>query len=59
MKNRMVEFVTNEDGLTTVEYAMAGGLVGATIIGGFQLLGGQVGRVITAVMNAVATVSIA
>jgi pilus assembly protein Flp/PilA len=35
-----------EEGLTTVEYAIAGGLVAASVITAFQLLGGGVGRVI-------------
>ena len=36
----------NEQGLTTVEYAIAGGLVAAGVIGAFQLLGGGVFNVI-------------
>jgi len=36
----------NERGLTTVEYAIAGGLVAAGVIGAFQLLGGGVFNVI-------------
>ena len=49
----------NEDGLTTVEYAIAGGLVGATVIGAFQLLGVEVGNVITAIVNALKGITIA
>ena len=52
MKQHVMKFVKNEDGLTTVEYAIAGGLVGAAVIAAFGLLGGQVTRVITAIMNA-------
>ena len=37
---------TREEGLTTVEYAIAGGLVAAGVIGAFQLLGTGVFRVI-------------
>jgi pilus assembly protein Flp/PilA len=44
-----MKFVSDEEGLTTVEYAIAGGLVGAGVIGAFNLLGGQVFRVITAI----------
>ena len=47
--NSLVRFVRDEDGLTTVEYAIAGGLVGAGVIGAFNLLGGEVFRVITAI----------
>lgn len=36
----------SEQGLTTVEYAIAGGLVAAGVIGAFQLLGGGVFNVI-------------
>ena len=35
-----------EEGLTTVEYAIAGGLVAAGVIGAFQLLGSGVFKVI-------------
>jgi pilus assembly protein Flp/PilA len=47
--NSFVRFIRDEDGLTTVEYAIAGGLVGAGVIGAFNLLGGEVFRVITAI----------
>jgi pilus assembly protein Flp/PilA len=36
-----------EEGLTVVEYAIAGGLVGAVLIGAFILLGGEVNAIIT------------
>ena len=35
-----------EEGLTVVEYAIAGGLVGAVLIGAFILLGGEVSAII-------------
>ena len=35
-----------EEGLTTVEYAIAGGLVAAGVIGAFQLLGSGVFKII-------------
>lgn len=47
MKTKLMSFLRDEDGLTTVEYAIAGGLVGAAVIAAFQLLGGTVGGVIT------------
>jgi pilus assembly protein Flp/PilA len=40
-------FIVDETGLTTVEYAIAGGLVGAAVIAAFQALGITVGGVIT------------
>ena len=47
----VVSFIREEEGLTTVEYAIAGGLVGAAVIAAFQLLGGEVGRVITGIKD--------
>ncbi len=41
------KFLRDEDGLTTVEYAIAGGLVGAAVIVAFTTLGTKVGGVIT------------
>lgn len=35
-----------EEGLTVVEYAIAGGLIGATVIAAFVALGGTVGNII-------------
>jgi len=37
----------DEEGLTVVEYAIAGGLIGAVVIGAFVALGGTVGAIIT------------
>jgi pilus assembly protein Flp/PilA len=45
------KFIRDEEGLTTVEYAIAGGLVGAGVIGAFSALGGQVFRVIDAIVT--------
>ena len=42
----LMKFVRDEEGLTTVEYAIAGGLVGAAVIAAFQLLGGRVANII-------------
>jgi pilus assembly protein Flp/PilA len=41
-----------DEGLTTVEYAIAGGLVAAGVIGAFQLLGTGVFRVINYLQGA-------
>ena len=46
IKEWTFSFLRDEDGLTTVEYAIAGGLVGAAVIGAFTLLGGNVGNFI-------------
>ena len=49
---KIFEFLREEEGLTTVEYAIAGGLVGAAVIGAFQALGISVGGVITTIDTA-------
>jgi pilus assembly protein Flp/PilA len=54
MKQEILKFIRNEEGLTTVEYAIAGGLIGATVIGAFGLLGDEVEGVITSIKDALA-----
>ena len=54
----VMRFIRDEEGLTTVEYAIAGGLVGAGVIGAFKLLGKEVYRVINAIMLALKNVVI-
>ena len=58
MKQHVMKFMNNEDGLTTVEYAIAGGLVGAAVIAAFLALGGEVARIITDIFNALVLVVI-
>lgn len=48
----IINFLRDEEGLTTVEYAIAGGLVGAAVIAAFQALGLTVGGVITTIDTA-------
>lgn len=38
-----------QQGLTTVEYAVAGGLISAAVVGAFTLLGGRVNTIIHAI----------
>ncbi len=38
------KFLKDEEGLTTVEYAIAGGLVAAVVVAAFTALGGAVGN---------------
>lgn len=52
MSNKVMKFLKNEEGLTTVEYAIAGGLVGAAVILAFTNLGIAVGGVITGIVAA-------
>ena len=49
MMSKIMKFVREEEGLTTVEYAIAGGLVGAAVIAAFQALGLTVGAVISTI----------
>jgi pilus assembly protein Flp/PilA len=51
MKKAIIRFIREEEGLTTVEYAIAGGLVGAAVIFAFVALGETVGDVITNIDN--------
>ena len=47
MKEKIMNFLRDEKGLTTVEYAVAGALVAAAVVLAFENLGLQVGNVIT------------
>jgi len=49
--NAIKKFLQDEQGLTTVEYAIAGGLVGAAVITAFVLLGDQVNLEIQGITN--------
>jgi pilus assembly protein Flp/PilA len=51
IKQALVALWKGEEGLTVVEYAIAGGLIGAVVIGAFILLGGRVGNIITYIYN--------
>jgi pilus assembly protein Flp/PilA len=46
-------FLREEEGLTTVEYAVAGALVAAAVVIAFTALGTQVGVVITGLTGAI------
>jgi len=48
-----MKFIKNEDGLTIVEYAVAGGLITVAVAATFILLGGQVNTKIAALCAAV------
>lgn len=39
VKEVVVKFFKDEEGLTIVEYAVAGGLITLAVVGAFQLLG--------------------
>ena len=46
MRDKVLSFLRDEQGLTTVEYAMAGALVAVTLALAFSNLGLAVGQVI-------------
>jgi len=52
MKQAIKTFLQEEEGLTTVEYAIAGSLVGAAVVLSFTALGDAVKLVIDNITNA-------
>jgi pilus assembly protein Flp/PilA len=52
MKNAIKKFLRDEEGLTTVEYAVAGGLIVVGVVLIFGTLGDEVERVIQAIVDA-------
>ena len=53
MKDKLMQFLRDEEGLTTVEYAVAGALVAAAVVLAFGALGNQVGNVINGLTTAI------
>lgn len=53
IKASVVKFIKDEDGLTIVEYAVAGGLVTIAVVAAFTALGGAVDTRIRALCAAV------
>ncbi|BAU75314.1 hypothetical protein ppKF707_4878 [Metapseudomonas furukawaii] len=53
IKTSVMKFVKDEDGLTIVEYAVAGGLITAAVAAMFVALGGEVNTKITTLCEAV------
>ena len=47
IKTSVLKFIKDEEGLTVVEYAVAGGLISLAVVLAFTALGTQVGAVIT------------
>ncbi|EKO3468073.1 Flp family type IVb pilin [Vibrio fluvialis] len=50
------DFWQDEEGLTAVEYAVAGGLIVVGVVAAFETLGGHVSRVIGLINGELATV---
>ena len=48
MKDKLMTFLRDEDGLTIVEYAVAAGLITAAVATAFFVLGGTVNGIIVA-----------
>jgi pilus assembly protein Flp/PilA len=55
IKASVVKFVKDEDGLTIVEYAVAGGLITAAVVASFTALGGAVDARIQSLCAAIST----
>lgn len=53
VSNAVNKFAQEEEGLTTVEYAVAGALIAAAVVAAFTALGTQVGAVITGITAAI------
>ncbi|MNR38317.1 Flp/Fap pilin component [compost metagenome] len=53
IKASMLKFIKDEDGLTIVEYAVAGGLITVAVVAAFITLGGNVNTRILALGRAV------
>ena len=51
MKDKIRTFLRDQDGLTIVEYAVAGGLIAAAVALAFQNLGIAVGDIIILLTN--------
>jgi pilus assembly protein Flp/PilA len=50
---KFASFIKEEDGLTTVEYAVAGTLVALAVVGAFTQLGTTVGSSINKIENVI------
>jgi pilus assembly protein Flp/PilA len=49
----VLNFIREEEGLTAVEYAIAGGLVGLAVVGAFEALGIAIGDRIMDIIAAI------
>jgi pilus assembly protein Flp/PilA len=47
LKNAVTKFIREEEGLTVVEYAVAGGLISVVVVAAFRALGLTVSGIIT------------
>ena len=52
LKQAVIAFIREEEGLTVVEYAVAGGLITLAVVGAFQALGVNVAAIINNIVAA-------
>lgn len=50
---KLFNFIRSEEGLTTVEYAVAGTLIGLAVVAAFSQLGNSVGNAINEIENVI------
>lgn len=55
MHKSIMKFIRDEEGLTMVEYAVAGGMVAAGGVLAFELLGDEVDSIVTYIKDQLAT----
>ena len=55
LKKFLIDFYQDEEGLTTVEYAVAGALVAAAVVTAFTDLGEEVGNTISGLESTLET----
>ncbi len=55
MKEQLIKFLRDEEGLTTVEYAVAGALITIAVVAAFTDLGAAVAQTIGEITAAVMT----
>ena len=53
LKNYLIEFCRDEEGLTTVEYAVAGALISIAVVAGFRSLGNQINNTLGEIETAI------
>lgn len=53
INNELIQFFCNDEGLITVEYAVAGTLIGLAVVAAFTQLGNAVGNSINAIENVI------
>lgn len=59
IKQAVVKFIKDEEGLTIVEYAVAGGLITLGVVGAFITLGGHVRTIIDGLATELGTAAAA